>query len=199
MKKFSLVLVAFSLLFILLSPYVSAQSDPRVDKKMAGMHEIFELTDEQSAQIRAVFTTTATQLDKIRPLRQSDRNAFRRQRQQIMQNMETGVAAALDEAQAAQFSQMLAEYRARRRAAVSGAAGTEVSDQEEVEAPLPQVGEISTENATEVSNMTMENEVVVEENSENAPETSSKNEWLEKTLDFLYEDILMPAVRKKNN
>ncbi|MDX2248743.1 MAG: hypothetical protein SF052_18295 [Bacteroidia bacterium] len=196
MQKYSLVI---SVCFLLLTGFfvrVSAQSDPRIENKMAGMHEIFELTDEQSEQIRAVFTTTAAHLDKIRPLKKTDPASFRQQRQQIMRKMDMGIVAALDESQAAQFRQMQAEYRAQRQN--GGTAKRASSGEVAGEVPTEEVNEveISTENVEEISAQTEENEVIVEENTENATKATSKNEWLEKTLDFLYEDILMPAIRK---
>lgn len=197
MQKYPSLISAFFLLFLGLQINLSAQSDPRIENKMAGMHEIFELTDEQSAEIRAVFTATAAQLDKIRPLRKTDPASFRQQRQQIMRKMETGITATLDESQAAQFRQMQAEYRARKKAA--GSAKGSPSGEVAGEVPAENVDnvEISTENVEEISIPAEENEEVVEENAENAGQVSPKNEWLEKTLDFLYEDILMPAVRKR--
>ncbi|MEZ4771618.1 MAG: hypothetical protein R3D00_00465 [Bacteroidia bacterium] len=197
MQKYPSLIPAFFFLFLGLQINLPAQSDPRVDKKMEGMHQIFDLTDAQSDEIRSVLTATASQLDKIRPLRQTDRNAFRRQRQQIMQNMESGVTAALDETQAEQFRQMLAEYRARKRSGGNGSDPEESANEDVSAGKESPSGKISSGNISEISSMTQENEEIVEENTENAGQASVKNEWLEKTLDFLYEDILMPAVRKR--
>ncbi len=147
--------------------------DLRIEKKMQGMHELFELTADQSAQILDVFIATAEKLDANRPARSTDRNAFRQERRLIMQEMESGISTVLDDTQAARFRVMLEEYRQRRREG-AGTAGAVAAPEKSAKTELTQDLAPVTE----------------------AGETGSG--LLEQTLDFLYEDLLMPAIRKNN-
>lgn len=168
--------------------------DPRVEQKMQGMHDLFELSQDQSDQILAIFTDVAGQLDVIRPLRNTDRTAFRQQKRQIIQQMETQVLTVLDAQQAADFQAMRAEYRQRKQAGRSNGSAASKPEKEVYVETIPS-------GAAGTTQLVEDTEWVGEESTETTEsygETSiSQPSLLEKTLDFFYEDVLMPAVRKK--
>ena len=195
-------ILLFSLIFGFIFS-LSAQQD-RVAKKMEAMHQLFDLSDAQSEQIRSVFNETAEKLGEIRSLRQSDRRAFMQKKRGIMREMEQGITAALDDNQAAEFRAMIEERRANRRA--QGGRSGRTQQAPATESQMPSKTKETTEEVyvEEVSSGEAESfeepELTpIEESPAEAesPSSSNRSEVISKALDLLYEDVIKPAVRKK--
>lgn len=148
---------------------LSAQSNPKADQMLARMESEFSLTTEQSTEVRGVLDQTITDMQAIRSLRQTDKRAFRQQKQAIMKDMESSILAILDETQAAQFEAMRANSQKKQRRQQAAMAGSQAKKQ----------GKVQGANGQEMG----------QEGGE---------DMLEKTLDFLYEGFLRPAVQKRN-
>ena len=176
----------------------------------AKMKATFNLTAEQSAQVQTVLEETAAKLQAIRSLRQTDRRAFRQKRRPIMQSMESDILAILDEDQAAQFRSMREEYKSRNQA--GGNRNSNPSTNPGSKQPKQITGQISDPAPSEKSESSTEGEVLEAENEmegEDEPVAESgqdeagtnandaQSEWVEKTLDFLYLELLKPAVQKR--
>ena len=192
-------LLLFTFIFGLIIS-LSAQ-EARIDKKMEAMHQLFELSADQSAQIKGVLTETADQLNEIRSLRQSDRRAFMQKKRTIMRGMEQGITAALDNAQAAEFRAMLEERRNQRRNQ-AGRSGRSQPSPESHSAPDTKEAteEVYVEEvATGESESFEEPEIApIEESPVEAGNSSSnRSELITKALDLLFEDVIKPVVRKK--
>lgn len=209
---FSILNILFFLLLTGIFSQVSAQTNPKVEEKLAALDDLFDLTDIQTDEIRGVLNHTADQLSEIRPLRQTDRNSFRRERRAIMQEMEAGISASLDREQAARFEQMLQQRREKGQGG-----GSQVTPEQREK--VSKSATISTENA--VAQEEPEEEVYIEEipsgntetedvttdessepttedwSSDDMSSADSQGDWLENALDFLYDDVLMPRVRNR--
>ncbi|MEM7368120.1 MAG: hypothetical protein AAF587_05925 [Bacteroidota bacterium] len=200
MNRIPLVfLFFFSLSFLTLS----AQS--RMDQMLTQMQTTFELNESQTAQVRTILNETATEMQAIRQLRKTDRQAFRQKRKPIMQQMENKLLTVLDDNQAAQFRQMRQNSRQKGQTqAVAGASAPTISADKTSPVPEPQSAQEQTEGesytestSSEVDESWGESESVGTDPAAN----SNKEDMLEKTLDFLYEGFLRPAVqgRKRKN
>ena len=230
----TLILLTFSALA------QNPQMEAKIDKKMQGMNDLFDLTDKQDQNIRGIFKTAGHNLQKIRSLRKTNRQEFRKQRRNIMRRMETGIASHLTSEQASQFQAMLEERRSGNRANgnTAGKASRQSTtlqpqsiDSQEVESAEEEMAEevfeevetVEEESTEEIENSeeaTKENVYIQEVPSGAKTSTAdsigrilknelkgmvakdsanSKSQWLGKTLDFLYDDVLSPAVRKKKN
>lgn len=143
-----------------------AQSNPKADQMLARMESEFALSAEQSTEVRAILDQTITDMQGIRSLRQTDKRAFRQQKQSIMKQMESHMLAVLDENQAAQFEAMRANSQKKQGGQNASMAGSRPKNQGKVQS--------------------------VDREGQDGGE-----DMLEKTLDFLYEGFLRPAVQKR--
>lgn len=184
---------------------LSAQS--KMEQMVTTMQTTFDLTADQTEEVRTILNETAQEMQGIRQLRKTDRQAFRKARRPIMQNMESKLLTVLDDTQAEQFRQMRQNSNRKGQGqgrTVAGASAPTIS----TDKTEPISGPETEQTATEEESYTESSSTDVEESWEETDtsgtdsySTSTKEDMLEKTLDFLYEGFLRPAVqnRKRKN